>query len=409
MIGRRMVGAAVVCIVAATFAISAVGSNAQGNVPNECSASNFPATRDPSNPLDLPNPPGADPLTGASFYVNGPAHGDAAGAIAKLLGRSPSSFPDSESWSDFDSTFVPKALAKHPGAAHKVHELEKIAAEPVAVRFSEFTGGGVPGAILSEAHKIFCSNMQADPDSIPIFQTLFALPHGHYCASNGALQANEGTFKREVNEMAQGTGRRPVVFLLELDGIGTSACLHGGALSTWEGQIRYEINALSALPHTVVYMEGGYSDANSARYTARILNAVGVNNIRGFYTNDTHLNWTIDEVNWAHKISTMTGGAHFIVNTAENGRGPLRPHNRHKHGNEVLCNPSGRGLGPQPTSNTGFFNLGADAWMWSNEPGHSSGHCNGGPAAGTFWVKRAVGLGKRANGQLGPGYPSRPY
>ena len=37
-------------------------------------------------------PPGPTRLNGASFFVDGPAHGAAAGAIATLLGRSPASF-----------------------------------------------------------------------------------------------------------------------------------------------------------------------------------------------------------------------------------------------------------------------------------------------------------------------------
>ena len=31
-----------------------------------------------------------------------------------------------------------------------------------------------------------------------------------------------------------------------------------GALPQWEADLRYEINAISALPHTVVYAEGGF-------------------------------------------------------------------------------------------------------------------------------------------------------
>ena len=58
----------------------------------------YPATRDTSNPLDLPTAPGADPLTGANFFVDGPAHGEAAGAIEKLLGLNPSNYPDDYSW-----------------------------------------------------------------------------------------------------------------------------------------------------------------------------------------------------------------------------------------------------------------------------------------------------------------------
>ncbi len=157
----------------------------------------------------------------------------------------------------------------------------------------------------------------------------------------------------------------------------------------------------------MVYVEGGYSDANGPGYTAKVLKAVDVSKIRGFFTNDTHLNWTIDEVHWAQKIVGKLGGGHFIVNTAQNGKGPLRPKNRAKHGNEVLCNPPGRGLGPQPTTGTGFAN--ADAWMWTSVPGNSGGHCNGGPAAGDFWPARAIKLAENANNRLGPSYPSKPY
>jgi cellulase/cellobiase CelA1 len=111
---------------------------------------------------------------------------------------------------------------------------------------------------------------------------------------------------------------------------------------------------MAALSHTVVYVEGGYSDSNSVTYTARVLNAIGVNRIRGFFTNDTHEAWTIDEVRWATKVARRTHGAHFIVDTADNGRGPLLNRVKVGHGIEDLCNPPKRGLGPPDTTNTGY-------------------------------------------------------
>ncbi len=61
----------------------------------------YPPARNPSNPLDLPTAPGADPLTGARFFVDGPRHGEAAGEIAKLLGVNPTRYGDSRSWASF--------------------------------------------------------------------------------------------------------------------------------------------------------------------------------------------------------------------------------------------------------------------------------------------------------------------
>ena len=67
----------------------------------------------------------------------------------------------------------------------------------------------------------------------------------------------------------------------------------------------------------------------------------------------------------------MTGGKHFVVNTAMNGRGPLVPNDRVQNGNEDLCNPPERGLGPMPTFDTGFPSV--DAFAWIAYPGRSSG------------------------------------
>jgi endoglucanase len=214
-------------------------------------------------------------------------------------------------------------------------------------------------------------------------------------------------FRARVDAMAEAIDRRPAVLLLEIDGIGSiRGVAKMGSLPQWEADLRYEVNTMAALPHTVVYVEGGYSDSNSVRYTAGVLNAIGVNRIRGFFTNDTHEAWTIDEVRWATKVAKRTHGAHFIVDTADNGRGPLL--NRVKVGNgiEDLCNPPKRGLGPPDTTNTGYAY--ADSWMWTHPPGNSSG-CGGGPPGGVFWPARAEGEAARANAQLGPGLPSHPF
>jgi hypothetical protein len=369
----------------------------------------YPATRDPSNPLDLRNAPGRDPLTGAHFFTPGPAHGSAASAIAQLSGLNPKTMPIDESWTSFDRDLTSGPLSRQISGslAYQVHQLSVIASQPEAQRFSIYSEGGGPGAIFGQVQKIFCSNIKADPGSIPIFNTYFMHPALGGCPTTGEINAAGPEFRRRVDEMTAGIARRPAVALLELDAIGSSSCIAShGSMSAWEADLRYEINAVQGLPHTVVYVEAGYSDSNSPRYTARILNAIGVRKIRGFFTNDTHQNWTINEVRWAQKISAMTGGAHFIVNTADNGHGPKVNRNKVRFGSNDLCNPPGRALGPLGTTDTGFNH--ADAFMWTHPPGNSSG-CGGGPPGGVFWPARAVGLAARANQQLGPGFPSKPY
>jgi hypothetical protein len=367
-----------------------------------------PATRDPSNPLDLPRAPGPNPLNGARFFVPGPAHGVAAQTIAQLVGAS---VDQNETWAQFQSRLQQGGLAAKlradRGLAHEVAELSKIAAQPEPQRFSSYSGGGGPGAIFAQVQKIFCGNLRSDPGSIPIIDTYFMHADLGKCPTPAQVRADRPVFQRRIDELAAATARRPAVYLLELDALGTSKCVtRMGSMPEWENDLRYEIDKIAALPHTVVYVEGGYSDSNSVRYAAGILNAIGIGHIRGFFTNDTHLNWTMNEVRWATRISKLTHGAHFIVNTADNGQGPLlNPHPR-TQGIENLCNPPGRGLGPTDTTQTGYAL--ADAWLWMHPPGNSSG-CGGGPPNGTFWVQKAVGLAERANQRLGPSLPSRPY
>jgi endoglucanase len=398
-----------------TLAVGAAASTRSAahvaNSPQQC-AEPFSAQRDPSNPLALPTPPGADPLTGANFFVPGPAKGSAASAVAQLVGLDPKTIPVGESWAAFASDLghgsLATKLAGDPSLAHQVAELSKIAAEPEAQRLSIYSEGGGPGAIFGQAEKIFCQNMTADPGSIPIFNTYFLHPALGGCPTVGQIEAYGPTFRRRVDEMAEATDRRPAVFLLELDALGSSSCIaKHGSLPAWEADLRYEADKIGSLPHTVVYVEAGYSDSNSVAYTARALNAIGVKHIRGFFTNDTHENWTSKEVRWATAIAKRTHGSHFIVDTATNGHGPLlNKGDIVSKGVEDLCNPPGRGLGPRDTTATGFRY--ADAFLWTHPPGNSSG-CGGGPPGGVFWPAYAVGLAERANSQLGPGYPSQPY
>jgi endoglucanase len=372
----------------------------------------FPAQRDPSNPLMLPAAPGPNPLHGANFFVDGPRHGAAASAIASLVGLNPKNYKDDYSWARFQEALtrgsVAAKLAHDPGLAHKVAMLAKIASQPESQRISIYSEGGSPAGIFGQTQKILCHNLTADPGSIPVFTTYFLHPAVGGCATRSQLSAAGPAFRGRVDAMAAAVGRRPAVFLLEIDGVGSSRCMQKtGALSIWEADLNYEATKIGNLPHTVVYLEGGYSDGNPPGYTARVLNGAGVRKIRGFFTNDTHINWTIDEIRWAQKVSAKTGGANFIVNTAQNGNGPLRPHNRVKNGNEVLCNPPGRAMGPPPSTTTGFAHV--DAFLWTGPPGNSSGNCNGGPAAGTFWAARGIELASRAQGKLGPGFPANKY
>ena len=419
---RRSLTRLIVLLLTFSPAVAAGASNPRLHGAGDPGCYNYPAARDPANPLALAAAPGTDPLTGARFFVDGPARGAAGKAIAGLVGIDPTRLPVTLSWSAFEQALRLGGVSADPNV--KIAELSKIAAQPEAQRISFYSGAsdkvhGATGAeVEGQTYKIICTNGQADPGSVPSINTYFLHPAAPGRASRQQILAITPRFREEVDGMIAGIGRHPVVLLLEVDGIGSTGRWSKSSLAAWEDDLRYEVDRAASLPHAVVYVEAGYSDAQGPGYTAQVLNKIDIGKIRGFFTNDTHINWAIDEIRWAEKISRKTGGARYVVNTAQSGNGPIRRHgaDRARNGNEVLCNPPGRALGPPPntTPHSSYPYLHGDphldAFLWTAVPAASSGPCNGGPASGTFWPDRAVGLASRANDRVGPApWPSHPY
>jgi hypothetical protein len=417
---RGWIAATLVFALLACIGVTAASADRARSPADNCAIPGVTAARDPANPLALPTtPPAGLPLAGAHFFVDGPRHGQAAGAIAQMLGMNPMTFPDSYSWAQFQSTygsmFNPEELA-----------LAKIASQEETQNISLYAQGGGPGAIYGQTTKILCNNAAADPtpDTVPVLSTFFIYPHGQFCPSFAPLQAWQDTFKRDVNEMSSAVGSRRAVIFMEIDSIGTSSCLKKKTLKLWLHDLSWEAKTFGALPHAVVYEEAGYSDAQGPLWTAKRLWQAGVNQVEGFYTNGTHFAWSSNEIKWAEKVSAdllrmshQQYQAHFVVNTAQNGQGPkLNPHPV-KQGIENLCNPPGRGLGRMPTGEVnptfdGYSFKGLDGFMWTGVPGRShNSNCPGGPwqAAGVFDPRFALELAQNANQELGPGYPSEPY
>ncbi len=409
-----ILGILALLVTACLCALLPHGASAAGRGPVASAASGcaapYPAQRDPANPLDLAAAPGANPLNGARFTDPGAYGGNyAATAIAELLGINPESLSPTQSWAQFAQQIASgpqqAKLDADPALAKQVNALAMIASQPQAQRISTYSWGGTPSGIAKQTHKLFCQIAASDPGTVPLITTYFLHPNLGGCATTKQINAYMPRFKKQINAMVRATGRHPAVYLLELDALGSSVCMaKGGSLPAWEAALRYEMHAVQSLPHTVVYIEGGYSDSNSVGYTARILKAIHVNTIRGFFTNDTHNQWTSSTVAWATRVARRTG-SHFIVNTSDNGQGPkLNPHPR-TQGVEDLCNPPGRGIGIADTTDTGSAY--ADAFLWTHSPGMSAGTCGGGPASG-FWPAKAESEAALANTQLGPTFPSQP-
>jgi endoglucanase len=223
----------------------------------------------------------------------------------------------------------------------------------------------------------------------------YYLVDGH-CGHWADTPAAQAAYHEWIKNLAEGIGTRPAVLFLEMDSLITVGCLSRQGLDVRMHELRDAINLLTNVPHLVTYLDAGAADALPAREAAHLLQRAGVAQIEGFFLNSTHFDWTSREIRYGEDVARMTGGKHFVVNTAENGRGPLIPRNRVKRGNEVLCDPPRRGLGPRPTTSTGFPNV--DAFAWIANPGVSGGRCRpGAPPTGVFWPQLAIELAQNAD------------
>ncbi len=317
------------------------------------------APRDPQNPLDLSTmPTTGNPLTGATFFVD----------------------PESE---------VANAAKRYPA-------LKTISSQPGAARFGSFSFGhnGVPNIATAVSRYLTRASVE-EPDAVPLLAT-YRIVHG-LCGHASDSRADIASYKGFIDGFAKGIGSYRAVLFLEMDSIITMPCLSRHGQAVREQELQYAINTLTAnCPHLVIYLDAGAADALSPKQAAKYLRRSGVAKIQGFFLNATHFDWTSNEIRFGEQISALTGGKHFVVNTGTNGRGPLRPPDIVHQGNEVLCNPPGRGLGPVPTADTGFPDV--DMFAWTTNPGESGGPCRpGAPKTGVFWPAYALMLVRDAN------------
>lgn len=320
--------------------------------------------RDALNPLGLsPPPPARDPLLGARFFVD--RQWGLASVVAHQVGRS------------------------QPSAAQA---LQAIASQPEAHRFGTWDPDPrhAVGAYLARAHA-------ADPGAVPLVET-YRLKHLR-CGGVSDSPGDVASYESWYRGFADGIGNARAVVFFEIDALITTGCLSRHGLQTRIGELQTAIGDLAALPHAVVYVDAGAADALTAGQTARILRAIGVDRIRGFFLNATHFDWTSNEIRYGEAIvRRLRGAPHFVVNTAVNGRGPLVPRNRVAHGNELLCNPRGRGLGPRPTASVPARYRNLDGFFWIGNPGRSGGTCGiGDPGTGSFFLDYALMLIRNAD------------
>jgi endoglucanase len=266
--------------------------------------------------------------------------------------------------------------------------LQAIADQPETKRFGTWDGDPV-----RRLTQYLARAAAQQPGSVPLVGT-YRLEHkscGEASDSPAAIASYEAWYRR----FAHGLGRRRVVVFLEIDALMTAGCLSHHGLDVRVTELRSAIGSLASAPNALVYVDGAAADVGNPRFYARVLRRIGVGRIEGVFTNGTHQDWTSKELAYGEQLARLVPDLRYVVNTATNGRGPLRPRNRVVHGNTIHCNPPGRGLGPRPTTAVPARYPHLDAFAWVGQPGRSAGACSATPSpppSGTFWVDYALSL-----------------
>ena len=301
----------------------------------QCTSSDTSAT-DPANPLDTPGFTGTDPLAGANLFVESPwlYGGDAANEIANMVGlgwmthqEGGTPMPWSQSTAKVNSMHCPRARRTRWPCSRRsasIPRLTSSACTPLVDR-------GRRSSLRYENY--LCRMQRTTPGSVAEITTYF-IKHG-----SGCTPSNNPNFDDEVNATKDAIGNFPALIFVEEDAIDTICWRSPAVIAQRESLLKYEIDTLSQLPHALLYVEGGTSDANNPRQVARVLNASDASKIRGFFMNDTHFNWAYKEIQFGNKVAKLTAPALRNRHRGD-GNGPLKTKHPVTQGNEVLSEPA---------------------------------------------------------------------
>lgn len=255
--------------------------------------------------------------------------------------------------------------------------IQRIAEQPVA----RWLGGWVSN-IRREVNQAVST--MTGSGALPVF-VAYNIPYrdcGSYSAG-GSATAN--AYRKWIRDFAEGVGGRNAIVILEPDAVAGMDCLAAAGRQERLSLLREAVRTLRSA-RASVYIDAGHSQWHAPEEMARRLKLAGIDQANGFSLNVSNFQTTPSNIAYGEKISRLTGGKHFIIDTSRNGL----PTN-----SKEWCNPRGRALGINPTTNTGHPLV--DAFLWVKAPGESDGTCGGGPRAGTWWSAYALELSRMAS------------
>lgn len=273
---------------------------------------------------------------------------------------------------------VDRWVASNPGDSRR-SAIKRIADQPAAI----WIGGWSKRSDVSRVSAAAARN-----GTTPVF-VFYNIPDRDCGGYSGGGAPTIAAYDSWVKDMAAGLGTRQAAVVLEPDALN-----HGCGGSTRLAALgRAAASIHSANPKTKVYFDVGHS---GWRVDVSRLKAAGVEKYGdGIATNTSNFNTTAAEASYAKSVLGQLSNKDLkaVIDVSRNGAGPAP--------GGAWCNPSGRKIGRNPTTATGYAHV--EALLWVKLAGESDGSCNGNPPAGTFSPALAYAL---ANGA--PASPADP-
>ena len=208
-------------------------------------------------------------------------------------------------------------------------------------------------------------------------------------SSGGASSA--AAYEAWIRLIAARIGHTPVAVIIEPDALAELSCWSSSEQTENYSLIRYAATTLQASGNATVYLDAGNPSWQPVSLMVARLRQAGVGLVRGFALNTADFQTTAKSIRYGTRISRALGGKeHFVIDTGRNGTGPPAV----ETGPTWWCNPPGRGLGLDPTTQTASPLV--DAYLWVKPPGYSDGPCNGGPTSGDWYPAMALSLAQNA-------------
>ncbi|GAA4954947.1 glycoside hydrolase family 6 protein [Streptomonospora halophila] len=315
------------------------------------------------------------PIAGAALVL----------AAAVAAGPTPASAAESQFYVNPDMASA-QWVRDNPQDSRADVIANRIADVPQATWFTRHNPGEVQGRVDA-----LVGAAQA-AGKIPIM-VVYNIPNRDCSNHSGGGAPDHASYRNWVDQVAAGLNGRPATIVLEPDVLSLmSNCMDQGQQGQVMDSMAYAGKALMAgSSQARVYMDAGHSQWHSPGEIASRLNGADVaGSAHGIATNVSNYNRTGDEVSYAEQVISATGhsGLRAVVDTSRNGNGPL--------GSE-WCDPEGRAIGTESTTDTG--NATIDAFLWVKLPGEADGCAAG---AGEFVPQLAYDMAVAAGADPEP-------